>query len=149
MSDVTLVAKTRVKFGGEGHMDRNLGFVRTKEPTTVEPGKEFSIDSDTAEELIAAGAAMSKADYAAEERASKTAEDRLAEFRASLTKEGQDPDRAAAREKAKTGDSIAINSNAHIASQEREDAAIEEAQKKGKKGAKDKDSEGDDKTGKK
>lgn len=127
MTDTTLVAKTRVKFGGEGRMDPKLGFIRTADATTVEPGKTFEIDADTAEELIRVGAAMSPVDYEAEQRASKTTEDRIEEMRAEVGK-------ADTAKKAREGDSQAINSQAHLAAQDREETEIAEAQKKAKKG---------------
>lgn len=134
MTTVKLVAKTRVKFGGKG--DRTpLGFIRTEEATEKEPGEEFEIDSKDAEELIAAGAALSPADYAAEKKAVETTDEKIARMREEVAA-------ADIEAKARAGDPQAISSNAHLAAQEREEAAIEAAQKKGgKKAAEDKPTE--------
>lgn len=127
---VTLVAKTRVKFGGEGHMDRNLGFVRTALATEVEPGESFEIDADTAEDLIASGAALTPEAHKAEQRESMTSEEKIEEMRAQIAEHDT-------KKKAKEGDSMAINENAHLEAQRREDEAIKTAQAKSpKKGAK-------------
>lgn len=125
MTTVKLVAKTRVKFGGKG--DRTpLGFIRTEEATEKEPGEEFEIDSKDAEELIAAGAALSPADYAAEKKAVETTDEKIARMREEVAASETEA-------KARAGDPSAISSNAHLAAQDREEAAIAAAQKKGGK----------------
>lgn len=131
-SNTTLVAKTRVKFGGEGHMDPRVGFVRTEAATEIEPGDEFEIDGETGADLVAAGAAMTRSDYDAEQKSMKTNAERAEELRAEIGN-------SEIAEKARAGDSVAINSNAHLDRQKKEDAAVEAAQKKGKGRAADKD----------
>ena len=127
MGNVRLVAKTNVKFGGKAERaPLGLGFIRTEEATTVAPGEEFEIDADEAETLIRAGAALAPEDYKAEQKAQESTEDKIAKMR----EEVAEYDIA---KKAEQGDSGAITSNAHLAAQDREEAAIEEAQKKGKK----------------
>jgi hypothetical protein len=124
MGNVKLVAKTNVKFGGKAERaPLGLGMIRTEEATLVAPGEEFEIDSDTAEELILAGSALSPADYKAEQSAKETAEDKVARMRDEIAEHEIE-------KKAQEGDSAAITSNAHLAAQEREEALVAEAQKK-------------------
>lgn len=71
-----LIAKVNVKHGGQ--KDKN----GTMQPSTAAPGEAFDTDDDTAQTLIASGSAATPEDYERAERASRTAEERIAELEA-------------------------------------------------------------------
>jgi hypothetical protein len=65
-----LIAKVNVKHGKAGE--------------TAAPGEPFEVADDVAKDLIGAGAAATPKDYEREQRASRSAEDRIAELEQEL-----------------------------------------------------------------
>lgn len=114
---VQLVAKSIFKMGGKAEMERGAPTGRWEtEPTFVMPGESFIATGDDAEQYILAGLAAMPDDFAADERAAETPQEKVERLRREL----------AAAEGATTN-----QGRAHVTAQAQETARIEDAIERG------------------